>query len=33
MIYIFKNEIKEDHSKRSKVNNLNLHQNRSFIEQ
>ena len=28
-----KNEIKEDHSKRSKVDNFNLHRKRSFIDQ
>ena len=28
-----KNEIKEDHSKHSKVDNFNLHQKRSFIDQ
>ena len=28
-----KNEITEDHSKHSKVDNLNFHQKRSFIDQ
>jgi len=32
--FIFsKNEIKEEHSKRNKVDNLNLHQKRLFIDQ
>jgi len=28
-----KNEIKEDHSKRGKIDNLHLHRKRSFIDQ
>ena len=30
-LYILKNEIKEGHSKRSKVDQFNLYRNRSFI--
>ena len=32
-LYFLKNEIKEDHSKRSKVDNFNLHRERSFVDQ
>ena len=32
-LYFLKNEIKEDHSRRSKVDNFNLHRKRSFIDQ
>ena len=32
-LYLLKNEIMEDHSKRSEVDNFNFHRKRSFIDQ